>query len=306
MRILKNPARGPPGINTAGTLQSVRCVKICGQYSPVHSETKQPTLKRRLVAVQFRELISMSDSILSFSDSSSNGEQAKPSSAGDRPKKRPKSPRGKAPPQVQAAVPEVVTPEHRPLSSANDPFAPDNLLRMRLSQDFTALVEVRPSITSVAVRKPLRQEFVRVRPGAEWRYQTGCFVDNDTREVYMVTPELWPAMPGDVTPTALVVAMSRNSPVPFLWPLVLPSSDGRPNRWHESGIEAARLAESQWLRFVADMAARCYVPFVAAAKLSEPEWPADLTMNDLLRLAFQGRFIRDMSHPCLQRLRGAI
>ena len=54
------------------------------------------------------------------------------------------------------------------------------------------------------------------------------------------------------------------------------------------------------------MSAGCYVPFVAAAKLPEPEWPNDLTMNDFLRLAFQGRFIRDMSHPCLQRLRGEI
>jgi hypothetical protein len=190
--------------------------------------------------------------------------------------------------------------------TSSDPFAPANLAKMKLSQDFATMAAVKPIITSVAVRKPSKHEFVRIRPGAEWRFETGCFVDKDTREVYMVTPELWPVMPGDVTPTALVVAVSRNSPIPFLWPLTLPSSDGRPNRWHESGIEAARLAESQWLRSVADMAAGCYVPFVAAAKLPEPEWPNDLTMNDFLRLAFQGRFIRDMSHPCLQRLRGEI
>ncbi len=192
-----------------------------------------------------------------------------------------------------------------PITSA-DPFDPANLAKMKLSQDFTSMAAVKPVITVVAARKPNKHEFVRVRPGAEWRFETGCFVDKDTREVYMVTPELWPAMPGDVTPTALVLAVSRNSPVPFLWPLTLPSSDGRPNRWHESGIEAARLAESQWLRSVADMSAGCYVPYVAGGKLAEPEWPLDLTMADYLRLGFQGRFIRDMSHPCLQRLRGEI
>jgi hypothetical protein len=191
-------------------------------------------------------------------------------------------------------------------TTSTDPFAPANLAKMKLSQDFAAMTSVKPMITVVAVRKPNKHEFVRVRPGTEWRFETGCFVDKDTREVYMVTAELWPVMPGDVTPTALVVALSRNSPIPFLWPLVLPSSDGRPNRWHESGIEAARLAESQWLRSVADMSAGCYVPYVAAAKLAEPEWPTDLKMSDFLRLAFQGRFIRDMSHPCLQRLRGEI
>jgi len=194
----------------------------------------------------------------------------------------------------------------QPQSSPPDPFSAANLGRMKLSQDFAAMAAVKPVITSVAVRKPAKHEFVRVRPGAEWRFETGCFVDKDTREVYLVTPELWSAMPGDVTPTGLVVAVSRNSPIPFLWPLTLPSSDGRPNRWHESGIEAARLAESQWLRSVADMSAGCYVPFVAAAKLAEPEWPADLTMNDLMRLAFQGRLIEDHSHPCLRRLRGEI
>lgn len=208
--------------------------------------------------------------------------------------------------RLDAVAESAAVPKPEPPPVSNDPFDPSNLAKMKLSQDFAAMAAVKPVITSVAVRKPNKHEFVRIRPGAEWRFETGCFVDKDTREVYMVTPELWPIMPGDVTPTALVVAVSRNSPIPFLWPLVLPSTDGRPNRWHESGIEAARLAESQWLRSVADMSAGCYVPFVAAAKLPEPEWPADLKMSDFLRLAFQGRFIRDTSHPCLQRLRGEI
>ena len=120
-----------------------------------------------------------------------------------------------------------------------DPFDPSNLSKMKLSQDFATMAAVKPMITSVAVRKPRKHEFVGVRRGDQWRFETGCFVEKESRETYLVTQELWPAMPGDVTPTALVVAISRNSPVPFLWPLVLPSSDGRPNRWHESGIEAA-------------------------------------------------------------------
>ena len=116
---------------------------------------------------------------------------------------------------------------------------------------------------------------------------------------------LWPTMPGDVTPTCLALTISRNSPVPFLWPLVLPDTE-RPNRWHESGIESARLAETQWLRTVADMSAGQYVPYVAAASLPEPEWPDDLTMADYLRLAFKDRFVRDHDHSVLQRLRGEI
>jgi hypothetical protein len=144
-----------------------------------------------------------------------------------------------------------------------------------------------------------------VREGSEWRFETGCFVDKESREVYLVSPPLWPTMPGDVTPVCLAVTITRNSPVPFLWPLTLPDTE-RPNRWHESAIEAARLAEAQWLRPVADMVAGQYVPYVAAANLPDAEWPEDLEMADYLRLAFKDRFVKDASHTVLRKLRGEI
>lgn len=202
--------------------------------------------------------------------------------------------------------PPTSKPEVPPSTVPNDPFDPSNLERMKLSQDFAGMTSVKPVMTTVAVRKPKKHEFVRVRQGIEWRFETSCFVDKDTGETYLVTPELRQVMYEDITPTALVLAVCRNSPVPFLWPLTLPSSDGRPNRWHESGIDAARLAESQWIRSVADMSAGCYVPHVAAAELPEPEWPVDLEMSNYLRLAFRGRLIDSIDHPCLQRLRGEI
>lgn len=184
-----------------------------------------------------------------------------------------------------------------------DPFA--NLESLRLSQSFGDLTDVRAVITSVAVRKPHRHEFVRVRKGIEWRFETGTFTNKDDRETFLVVPALWSAMPGDVTPTMLAVAISRSSPVPFIWPMTLPSADGRSNLWHESAIEAARIAEQQWVRVVSDMSAGCYVPFVAKGELADPEWP-DLPLVDLMRLAFKGRLIDDPDHPALRRLRGEL
>lgn len=183
-----------------------------------------------------------------------------------------------------------------------DPF--DSLESLRLSQDFASQAGVKPVITSVGVDKPGRHLFIRTRPGEEWWFETGTFTDKESREVYLVSPDLWNALPGEVRPTCLVTCISRNSPVPFLWPIPLPGPDGRGNRWHESAAEAAKLATEQWLRVVADMTAGCYVPHVAAGDLPEPKWPDDLTMSDLLRLAFRDRFIADMDHPVLKRLRG--
>lgn len=189
-------------------------------------------------------------------------------------------------------------------SPEDDPFNSSNLAKLRLSQDFAEIAKVKPALTNIACRKPHKQEFIRVRTGVENQFNTGCFVDKESREVYLVSPDVWGLLAGDVTPTMLVVCQSRNSPVPFLWPLTLPDTEGRPNRWHESAIEAAHLAESQWLKVVADMSAGLYVPMVAVGNLPQPDWSDVPTMPELLRLAFKGRFIDSEDHPVLRRLRG--
>lgn len=188
-------------------------------------------------------------------------------------------------------------------SGNSDPFDPSNLASLRLSQDFSASAKVKPVLTSVACRKPHDQEFIRVRPGDENRFDTGCFVDKESREVYLVAPNLWDLMDGNVTPTSLVVCQSRNSKVPFLWPLKIPASD-RPLKWYESAMEAADMARSQWLKVVSDVPAGQYVPHVSFNELPDPDWSNVPAMNELLRLAFKSRFIDSESHPVLRRLRG--
>ena len=188
--------------------------------------------------------------------------------------------------------------------SGSDPFDPSELAKLRLSQDFSELSQVKPVLTNIACRKPHKQEFVRVRAGEEFRFTTGCFVDKDSRETYLVTQDVRDHLVGDVTPTLLVVCVSRNSPIPFLWPLTLPGVDGRPNRWHESGIEAAKIAETQWTKVVADMSAGCYVPNVARGNLPEPDWSEIPSISELLRLSFKDRLIAKPDHPVLRRLRG--
>lgn len=191
-------------------------------------------------------------------------------------------------------------------SGAPDPFDPAELAKLRLSQDFSELSQVKPVITSVACRKPHKQEFVRVREGEEHRFTTGAFTDKDTRETYLVSPAVRDHLAGDVVPTMLVVCVSRNSPIPFLWPLTLPGLDGRPCSWHVSAVEAARIAETQWAKVVADMSAGCYVPNVALGKLPEPDWSSVPTIAELLKLSFKDRFIASTDHPVLKRLRGEL
>ena len=201
--------------------------------------------------------------------------------------------------------------QNLPTDSANVQLLPStdyfsDLSKLTLSQDFVSATAVKKVITTVAVRKPHKHEFIRVRSGCDWRIQTGCFTDKEVRETYMVGRDLWSVLPEEVTPTLLVTCVSRTSEIPFLWPLTLPAADGRPNRWHESAIDAAREAENHWVRVTADMSAGCYVPHVATGDLPEPTW-VDYSFQELLRLAFKkDRLIDSIDHVVLKRLRGEV
>ena len=60
-----------------------------------------------------------------------------------------------------------------------DPFDPANL---RLSQSFTETVGVKKLLTTVPVRKPSPQEFVRVHPSSEYRENFPIIELKDDRE----------------------------------------------------------------------------------------------------------------------------
>ena len=83
-------------------------------------------------------------------------------------------------------------PTARPSNSTpDDDF---DLNSLRLSQDFTASVSMQRLLTSVPVRKPHRQEFIRVHPEDSWRLQTAVLEVKDDNETYLVAPQFWPEL----------------------------------------------------------------------------------------------------------------
>ena len=175
--------------------------------------------------------------------------------------------------------------------------------RLRLSQDFTAQVGVKKELLTVPVRKPNRQDFVRVHPDEAYRLSTAVLELKEDRETYLVDPSLLSELPGEVVPMTLFTAINRQD-VLFLWPVRLPGESGRINEWHRSAAEAAGRARDQWIRVAANMSLGAYEVFVATGDLPGPVWP-DKEFEELLKIAFQDRFIDSMDHPVVQRLRGA-
>ena len=201
------------------------------------------------------------------------------------------------PDEISESVAEISEPAPEP----PDPFDPESL---RLSQDFASTIGVKKVLTVVRCRKPNRQEFVRVRPGAEWRLETATYEDKILREIYLVLPALGAELLGEVDPVCLFLAVNRQSD-PFLWPVKLPGPDGRSNPWNESALAAAGLAQRVWVRVASNQAAGMYDAYQAGGSLSDPVWP-DLTFTEILKLCFKDRFIKTLDHPVLKLLRGEV
>jgi hypothetical protein len=184
-----------------------------------------------------------------------------------------------------------------------DPFDPQSL---RLTQDFAAGLGVKKVLLTVPVRKPEKSWFIRVHPQENYRLQTGVIETKEDREPFLVDRPLWPELAAETTFSfrTLYTAINRQGDL-FLWPVRLSGSGGREDAWIRSACEAANLATKSWVRVVANMGLGGYEVFRALGRLSEPEWP-DLPFPALLRLAFKDRFIRDVNHPVLRRLRGEV
>ena len=181
----------------------------------------------------------------------------------------------------------------------NSPFDPANL---RLSQNFGASAGVKKLTTTIPVRKPGKQDFVRVHPNPAYQIETAVLEFKEERETYLVAPGLWDGLLGELTPKVLFTTINRQK-VLSLWPIRLPGEDGRIDSWNGSAMEAATFAQKQWVRICSNKSLGAYDVYQATGEIPEPEWP-ELDLGQILEIAFKGRFINDFDHPVLKRLRG--
>ena len=194
----------------------------------------------------------------------------------------------------------MTAPKEKPQPESIDPFA--DLSKLRLSQAFTESVGTKKLLTTVPVRKPGNQEFVRVHPGSEYRGPFAVIELKEDREYYLLMPDIASAMPAEFRSMMLYATINRQHSV-TLWPVRLPEHDGRTLEWYRSAHEAAERATRGWIRIRANMNLGAYDIFEATGKIPEPEWP-EHTFQDLLRIAFRERIINSFEHPVLKRLRG--
>jgi hypothetical protein len=209
---------------------------------------------------------------------------------------------------VNGTGPSVAAPTDREVqslpstavSSAFNPFDPTTL---RLDQSFADTVGVKKLLVTVPVRKPSRQEFVRVHPDPAYRLTPAAIIElKEDREVYLVRPDMAQTLPGEFSPATLFTTISRQGTL-FLWPVKLPDPNGRQNEWHRSRAQGAERAMKKWVRVPANTSLGAYEIFEASGDLPEPVWP-DFPFQEILKIAFRERIVDRPDHPLVQRLQG--
>jgi hypothetical protein len=179
-------------------------------------------------------------------------------------------------------------------------FDPDKL---RLNQDFTKLMEVKKELLTIPVRKPNKQEFIRVHPERSYQLETAVLEFKEDRETYLVDKSLWGELSHEIIPKILFTTITRQG-VLMLWPVRLHGQDGRLDQWNESALGIAEIAKTKWVRVVSNMSLGAYEPYIATGNLPEPEFPT-LTFKNILETAFRDKYVQDPDHPVIKRLRGA-
>ncbi len=175
---------------------------------------------------------------------------------------------------------------------------------LRLTQNFGETLGVKKVLTTVPVGRPSKDRFFRTHPSPSWVFPTWILENKAAGETYLVSAEVASALGDQVRAVELYAAIDRQNN-PFLIPIPLPGPNGVRNRWHESLAQAVEKAKSVWIRISANKDLGGYDIFEATAKLPDPVWP-DITMDELLEVAFKGRVITSLDHPIVQERLGNI
>ncbi len=179
-----------------------------------------------------------------------------------------------------------------------------DLKSLRLPASYGATLGVKKLLTTVPVGKPRKPQFFRTHAAPEMTFAAMLLEQKDSRESYLVGPDVAQVFSELVRPVQLHAAIDRQNNV-FLIPVPLPGETGTRNPWHESLAQAVEYAKLKWLRLSPNQYAGSYDVYEAEGALPEPEWP-EHDIDALVEVAFRSKIITTLDHPVVQSLLGKI
>jgi hypothetical protein len=185
-----------------------------------------------------------------------------------------------------------------------DPFSPENL---RLASNLSTAGSVKKILSVLRIGKPGASEWVRVHPSENYRTQVAVLeVQPESKigtEAYVIPHHLQDALCTDPCfRTCLIALTVTRQNDPFLWRINLPREGQKTSDWTSSALDAIDRATRCWVRVAAK---KGYYEILEAGTDPEPTWP-ELSITELLRIAFRERFIDSMEHTIVRELHGRV
>jgi hypothetical protein len=207
-------------------------------------------------------------------------------------------------PMDEEPAPERPIQQASPSSPAPVNTSGINIAAVRLNQNFADNYGVKRQLTKVVVGKVPKEQFYRVHPDPACQLPTKILEFKSERETYLLDPRVWDLIPDLAKSVTLRMAVDLAGNV-YLTPVPFPDAFGRSNPWAEALIAAIAKAEDHWIRTSANMATQSYDMLVAEAFKDEPKWP-ECSFDEVVNVAFRGRYIETADHPLIKKLLGLL
>jgi len=188
---------------------------------------------------------------------------------------------------------------------------PFNFEDLRVTE--TLPIAVKRVVNSIPFRRPgSGVEFFRIRPEAEWKFPTYILDLSSSSEgegKFLLDPALYHEVieTKKLKLVTIFTCITYGSSEIFLSEISQPDAEGKDHEFNRTRRLAYKAAETRWVKLQRNDSIGAYDTVLAISNLPEPEWPEEPeNIIKAIEIAFKDRFIDDINHPVLKRLRGEL
>lgn len=171
-------------------------------------------------------------------------------------------------------------------------------------EDFATTSQAQGEVIYVPVRRPDPQSWIWIPSDPNMRATVPILEVKQSRESYLVKPEVAMSLEGEVTNRLIVAYQDREGGL-FLWAVPLGDSRGNRNSWVISALRIVHECSDRWIQIKARMNSGSYQPIPAPVEKPAPTWPAG-GLRFLVNRAFKNKVISSVDDPVVRKLKGYV
>jgi len=176
-----------------------------------------------------------------------------------------------------------------------------DLQSIKVDQDFHEKIGVTEKLISLKARKPARQEFVTAQPDSNFSTTLVLLNFSGDKQTYVVTKSIAEYVDDCFMAVVNLAVNTQNEP--FLWYVRL-DKPGKPvNEWNRTAAIALSEGRKSWVKVVSNSDTHSYRVLFPTVDLGSPKWPEE-SFEELVNIAFRDRFINDLDHLVIKKLKG--